>query len=73
MVAWTDVCICVCVCGVMCVCLGAAGGRTTWHPDVEQDVLLKTRLLFPTNCTDFAKRADAAVAFQYYCTVAKGR
>lgn len=54
MVAWTDVCICVCV--AMCVCLGPAGGQATWHPDVEHEVLLKTQLLFPTNCTTFVKQ-----------------
>ncbi len=66
MVAWTDVCICVCV--VICVCLGAAGGQTTWHPDVEQEMLLETQLLFPTNCTEFVKQADtAAVAPLLLC------
>lgn len=51
MVAWTDV-LYMCVRVVMCVYLGAAGGQTTWHPDVEQEVQLETKLLFPTNCTD---------------------
>lgn len=50
------ICVRVFMCVVMCVCLGAAGGQTTWHPDVEQDVLLETKLLFPANCTYFVKR-----------------
>ncbi len=42
MVAQTDVCIYVFVyvCVVMCVRLSAAGGLTTWHPDVELEGLL---------------------------------
>lgn len=44
------------------MCLGAAGGQTTWHPDVEQDVLLETQLLFPSHCTDCVKRADTTAA-----------
>ena len=39
------------------MCLGAAGGQATWHPDVEQKVLLEAQLLFPTNCTPLVKQA----------------
>lgn len=61
------------VCVVMCVYLGAAGVQTTWHPDVEPEVLLETQLLLPTNYTDFVKPADTAVVVPFYCIVVEGR
>lgn len=63
-------CVCVFISVVACVCLGAAGGQTTWHPDVEQDVLAGNKAIvsYQPARQRFVQRRDsnitAAVVFQ---------
>lgn len=66
------VCVCVYICSGVCVCLGAVGGQTTWHPDVEQDVLAGNKAIVSYQPAQqrFVQRRDsnitapAAVVFQ---------
>lgn len=62
--------MCMCKCVAIYVCLGAAGGQATWHPDVEQEVPLETPLLFPTNCTPFITISNSWSCIIYYIVVA---
>lgn len=55
--------MCVYICSSVCVCLGAAGGQTTWHPDVEQDVLAGNKAIVSYQPAQqrFVRRRDSNI------------